>query len=64
MGTHLRALSESYLMNTNMTGFEIALALEVLIESVSTGYNKCCIFPYYLKEGILLSRNYTLKSKV
>ena len=44
MGTHLRVLSENYLMNTNMTGFsnslcilvlwmKVALALEGLIVS-------------------------------
>ena len=37
MGTHLRGLSHSYLMNTNMLGFEwlVASALEGLIAVLS-----------------------------
>ena len=33
MGTHLRVLSESYLMNTNMIGFQISLHFCALDES-------------------------------
>ena len=38
MGTHLRVLSESYSMNTNMTGFRLLSIILVLWTQVAVAF--------------------------
>ena len=56
MGTHLRALSESYPMNTNMTGFWMVvtkLGILVLMMKVASALEGALLFNSYLQKLIL-----------
>ena len=61
MGTHLRELSESYAMNTNMTGFEWFPKVLVLSTKVVSAFE---LFWFWLAKLNHEFRNYNIGSRV
>ena len=56
MGTHLRVLSESYPMNTNMTGFNLCvLVLWTKVDSTLEGLTLS--YPGFHGKGVVLMYN-------